>query len=94
LKTNLEDCTREQEFTWVLGDLRDLRGSQGVLCGDFLLFGILTIEQKTGKHKLEETLFGLSSTLFPTVHHRHYTILSTLVIIERKMIIYLNVVQS
>jgi hypothetical protein len=39
-------------------------------CG-FFLVGVSTIEQKRRKHDFEESLSGLMTTLFPTVHfHR------------------------
>jgi isochorismate hydrolase len=39
---------------------------QGILCCDFFLVGVLTIEQKI-QHCLKKSLHGISSTLFPTV---------------------------
>jgi hypothetical protein len=40
---------------------------QLILCFGFFLVVVLIIEQKMRKHDLEESLFGISSTLFPTV---------------------------
>jgi hypothetical protein len=39
-----------------------------VLTFGFFLVGVLTIEPKTLNHDFEESLPGLMTTLFPTVH--------------------------
>jgi hypothetical protein len=41
---------------------------QGISCCGFFLVGVLTIELKTRKPNLKNSHFGISATLFPTVH--------------------------
>ncbi len=40
---------------------------QEILCRDFLLVGVLTVQKKPWHHDLEQSLLGLMSTLLPTV---------------------------
>jgi hypothetical protein len=51
------------------GQYRRGWGLKWVLSCDFFLVRALTVEYNPRKHNLEESLFGLKSTLLPTVHY-------------------------